>query len=113
MRMTDNEILRSYREAKNPKDQIQVLADLNCVSKWEIVSLLRNMGVDGRLLPKQKKPKSEKSIPLTDHIEVLMTALQMYKQSIMDELEVRVNAADATCQKIDAALEFIKESVRG
>ena len=48
-----------------------------------------------------------------DHIEILMTALQQYRTSIMDDLERHVNAADATCKQIEAALDFVKESVRG
>ena len=48
-----------------------------------------------------------------DHIEILMTALQQYKNNIMDNLAKEVDAADAKCRQIEAALEFIKESVRG
>ena len=40
MQMTDNEIKRQYKEAKNKKQQIGILADLNCCSKEEIESIL-------------------------------------------------------------------------
>lgn len=37
-----------------------------------------------------------------------------YLQSFepQDELEMQVNAADAKCSRIEAALEFLRESVR-
>ena len=43
--MTDAEILSSYKGAKNPKDQITVLADLNGVCKAEMAQKLRELGV--------------------------------------------------------------------
>lgn len=45
MQMTDAEILSSYKGAKNPKDQITVLADLNGVCKAEMAQKLRELGV--------------------------------------------------------------------
>ena len=42
--MTTQEICRSYREARNQKEQIGILADLNASSKERIVSVLRDGG---------------------------------------------------------------------
>lgn len=40
MQMSESEIKRRYKEAKNQKQQIGILADLNCCSKEEIESIL-------------------------------------------------------------------------
>ena len=45
MQMTDSEILGNYRGAKNQKDQVKILADLNAVSEPEMVEKLRSLGV--------------------------------------------------------------------
>lgn len=48
MTMTENEIVRSYREAKNKRQQIEILADLNTTSIDEIKKILKANGVDLR-----------------------------------------------------------------
>lgn len=44
MWMTEREICLSYREARDQKEQIGILADLNASSKDRIVSILRDGG---------------------------------------------------------------------
>lgn len=44
--MTDAEICREFREAKNPKAQIEILADLNLCSKNDILKILMMNGQD-------------------------------------------------------------------
>ena len=57
MNMGDNEILISYRTAKNQKAQIDVLADLNECTRTEMAQWLADHGekVDGRALRYAKK----------------------------------------------------------
>lgn len=52
MKMTDSEIIQDYREAKNPKAQVEILADRNLVSKKEMDQWLLDHGqkVDRRIL---------------------------------------------------------------
>lgn len=52
MVMTDEELLREMRQAKNPADHIQVLAELNAVAKDTMREHLRDLGVD--LLTKRR-----------------------------------------------------------
>ena len=112
MQMTEGEILRSYREAKNPKEQIKVLAELNAVPEYRIVDILKKQGVDGRVLPHPRRPKKQEApiVSAAEHVEVIMTALQYYKQSVMDEIEAEVNKAEAKFTRIEAALAFIREA---
>jgi formate dehydrogenase maturation protein FdhE len=54
MEMTHAEIRRNYREAKNKKDQIQILADLNLCTVAEIKEILNEK-------PRLETKKAEKS----------------------------------------------------
>ena len=38
--MTEGEVVTSYRDAKNKRSQIKLLAELNCVSRETIVNIL-------------------------------------------------------------------------
>ena len=65
MEMTNADIYKSWREAKDKKEQVKVLADLNCTTQEHIVEILKEQGADGRLLPRKRKPVEEKEPPKT------------------------------------------------
>lgn len=54
MEMTNEEIVRSYRQAKEPRDQITILAELNLCGTAKIVEILIAGGIDPKTLPKIK-----------------------------------------------------------
>ena len=138
MQMTEGEIFRSYKEAKNPKEQIKVLAELNAVPKEIIVDILKKQGVDGRLLPHPRRPKKEEPKPIsqstcfcspktqkareqevdmhrqTDALYTLRTlteALELYKRNTMDALEKEIDKAEETFVRIEAALAYVRGQV--
>lgn len=59
--MTNEEIIRDYKQAAAPMKQIKILAELNQKSTKEIAQILKEAGCD---LPGQydKKPKVEKAV---------------------------------------------------
>lgn len=62
MTMTDNEIVKSYKEAKNKQNQIKVLAELNDTNPEEIKKILKSKGVDlrgGNFRAKNPEPTPE------------------------------------------------------
>lgn len=65
MTMSNEEIAREYRTAKDRLKQAKILADLNQCSKEKIVDILLEQGetVDGRLLRKGKPHASPKPKP--------------------------------------------------
>lgn len=65
MVMSKTEILRDWEGAKDKKAQIQILADLNCTTPEAIKEVLREMGVDGRQLPREKKHEKAEETPKT------------------------------------------------
>lgn len=50
MQMTNDEIIREYKGAKNPKQQIKILAELNCCSETDIQKIIESA-------ESQEKPK--------------------------------------------------------
>lgn len=50
MRVTEREICGSFRRAENQKQQIQILTELTCKSKYQIIGILLRNG--------EKVPKS-------------------------------------------------------
>ena len=66
MVMTPEEIVRDYQQAKNKKNQIKILADLNSTSPSEIKSILAAENVDGIEAPRRaihRKPNAGKTEP--------------------------------------------------
>jgi ribosomal protein L16 Arg81 hydroxylase len=63
MEMNENEIVKNYRESKNKKQQIDILADMNCCSPEQIKEILKKNGVDLRggnyRAKKEETPKED------------------------------------------------------
>ena len=55
MMMTDGEIVKSFREAKNKRQQIAILAELNATSEDIIRTTLKSKGIDLRSANAGKK----------------------------------------------------------
>lgn len=64
MNMTEGEICRQYRSAKDRASQLQILADLNCAPRLEIIKILMHNGEQVRL-PLAAKGK-KRTTELTD-----------------------------------------------
>ena len=60
MTMTDQEIIREYREAKTPLKQIGILSDENQCSRGKIVDILRAAGVELPAVYREKARTEER-----------------------------------------------------
>lgn len=85
------EIVRDYKEAKDPFKQVGILADLNQVSKKEMAQLLAAQGceVDGRYLAinnaKRKKPAPKKTGDKADrHADLCRQLNEIYRKKNAD-----------------------------
>ena len=61
--MTNGEIVADYKQAKDKKKQIAILADLNGCKEEDIREILKNGGIDGRSLPRQGEKKKKEDAP--------------------------------------------------
>lgn len=59
MQMTDKEICKEYREAKNPNNQIKILAELNSTTVENVVEILKANNE-----PLRKRPYNRKAEPV-------------------------------------------------
>lgn len=59
MQMSREDIVKSYKESKDKRHQIEVLADLNCIDKDAIRAILYEAGV-----PLPGKPKAQIKKPI-------------------------------------------------
>lgn len=57
--MTDGEIVREYNQAKDKKAQIQIMSELTCKPKEEIVRVLKENGCEVEEKRRGQKPKAE------------------------------------------------------
>ena len=96
MDMTNSEICRTYRLAKNRDEQIQILADRNCTSRAEIIGILINGGENVRIpLPASGRRKKD------------MTDKQYYKALVkrMDTLDAEISKREKEYLAIAAVLK--------
>lgn len=55
MQMSNEEIIRSYREARDKRKQIEILSELNACDKQKIRDILAEGGMDHRSLPRSRR----------------------------------------------------------
>lgn len=63
MQMSEQEICKTYRESKNPNQQLTILAQLNACSTEDILSILEKNNEPLRKRPYQRSQKPEKVSP--------------------------------------------------
>ena len=88
MQMTNGEIVASYRQAKNKKEQVKILAELNACKIEEITKILVEGGVAPNQLPRNrenKAPEKNKPTYTAPVVEVTAdTASTPYEQRVAE-----------------------------
>ena len=70
--MTDNEICREYREAKNKKAQIQILADQMLCTRGEIIKILAENGENVSQINTKAQVRRKKEEPVPESVLVAL-----------------------------------------
>lgn len=96
MKMTNGEICREYRLAKNKTEQIQILADLNQMDKQSIISILLSGEEKVRFIPSSVGRKTTKELT-GDKYKLLL-----YKR--LDVLDSKIAKAEKEYRQIIEAL---------
>lgn len=85
-RMTDFDICKEYREAKNPTAQLKILAQLNCCSEKDILDILkRNNEPLRKRTYTTKKESAEKAEEKDKEIPNFIYALAMERLHAIDD----------------------------
>lgn len=58
MQMSNEEIVRRYKEAKDKAKQLGILSELNACDRQKIKDILAEGGIDHRQLPRSRKEKA-------------------------------------------------------
>lgn len=102
MEMTEMEICRMYRQAKDRNEQIKILADLNCISEEKILEILLKNGESVRLRLPTGGRKRKKEMTDEEYHKALFRRLDSLDAKIARmEREYRNIVAvlkDAECQ---------------
>lgn len=106
MQMSYGEIVRSYKEAKEPKKQIGILADLNAVDKDEIAKILYNAGEINKMTYGQYKRHGKKAVKT----EPAETA-EVCEQSAPDGEPCRVPEKAENVHVPEAVLEMVRSAL--
>lgn len=90
MKMTEDEIIRDYLEAKDKKKQVEILADMNLCTKKEMAQYLADHGmvVDKRLLAGKPGKRKEEPIFIPDEVE-LPEELEEKFSRILDSVDAK------------------------
>lgn len=116
MQMTKDEILTSFKQAKNPTEQVRILADLNATDVPTIKRILLEGGVDIRKLPRERqkaapaKPKEKAAPSILQQLEKERERLQVRKVQIAEivpRLQQEDASLDAKLAAVDKALEVL------
>ena len=97
MEMSNEEIVRRYRQAKNKRSQVNILAQLNCCSKNEIIEVLKQEGITDKQLPRAErsdKGKKKSGEPAAEAKETEITApLEKQETNSQEEEKNKLNSS--------------------
>lgn len=108
MEMTAHEIVRSYKEAKDKKKQVGILAQLNLCTPEDIKKILVEGGINWRELPRGKRnqfpppqPPNEAKEPTAPsaHNAIIREALKAYKAQTENAMREEVRNHEETMAK--------------
>lgn len=115
--MTDEEICRSYREAKEPNKQIQILADLNACDCENIVEILKanNEPLKKRPYRTPKKKEEGTNIPEQPNPPKLPAdklKLPELPETVIEAIQRRISQLDMVIADTQKSLERNEETHR-
>ena len=112
MQMSYGEIVRSYKEAKEPKKQIGILADLNAVGKDEIAKILYNAGEINKMTYGQYQRHGKKAVKTepTETAEVCEQAAPAGEPCRVPEKAENVHVPEAVIEIVRDTLAELKSA---
>lgn len=112
MQMSYGEIVRSYKEAKEQKKQIGILADLNAVGKDEIAKILYDAGEINKMTYGQYQRHGKKAVKTepTKTAEVCEQAAPTGKPCRVPEKTENVHVPEAVIEMTRGTLKGMKSA---
>lgn len=112
MQMGYGEIVRSYKEAKEPKKQIGILADLNAVGKDEIAKILYDAGEINKMTYGQYQRHGKKAVKTepAETAEVCEQSAPAGKPCRVPEKAENVHVPEAVIEMVKDTLAELKSA---
>lgn len=114
--MSNDEILASWRDAKDRKAQIRILAELNATTEEDIRDRLAAQGVDRRQLPRKTGPRKDAAAAgetgsrrTAEGREVPMEAVIRGLRQELERLEVQKRWIEDRLEKLAGATRALEE----
>lgn len=112
MYMKIEEILKSYQEAKDKKNQITILADMNACSKREIKDELIKAGIPEEELPKLRANKTQEPVKITvlnpKDKPIMPKVVREVCMAKMVEIQERIDADQSELKEIKDFMDMYK-----
>ena len=103
MQMSEAEICKRFKEAKDHRKQVGILADLNCCSRDQIREILLKNGIAppryGNRYTKIKEENLPKDIPVP--------------KSVFNTIKDRIDNIDMEIQNLEVRIEYLREVKKG
>lgn len=109
MQMTEEEIKRNYTGAKNKRDQIKVLAELNCTSISEIREILVRTGIKEDDLPAKAGRKKAEKPDIPDAVKDACSKEMVNLQQDIDKNEDIIRDLQEQNRKKEAAMVELRK----
>ena len=120
--MTDSEIVKMYREAKYPKEHIQIMADMNLCSKRQIIDILNDNGYDIPYESAQKRKRCAARKPSDDAGMVVSSSMicpiptdvqrPQIPETVVNLTMRRIGELDSTMQTLTRQAKEIDEKLK-
>ena len=102
MNMSVDEICRNYRQAKDKREQIKILADLNCTNKDEIIKVLVDCGEMEPREIRTKKTAKKQAAELPEPVAHALFAR-------IDELDKLIKPLEDQRNEIDKQMKPLRD----
>ena len=110
MQMTEEEICKSFKEAKDHRKQVSILADLNCCRKHEIRKILMKNGIDPPRTGNRYTKLKNSDFP---EIRVVpRCAISILKKNVKD-IDEELKILDAKIQYLKSTKKELTEFLKG
>ena len=105
MQMTNEEIVRNYKEAKNKDSQIKILAQLNLCDPQKIKDILKDAGVIRKYTRRDPEPKEKmvKTVPVK--MTKKATLPKLLPEAVIDAIRRRMAELDELIKNTQQGLD--------
>lgn len=109
MQMSESEIVKNYKDSKNKRSQIQILADLNTCKPDDIKKILKDNGVD--LRGGNYHTKTGTSVPEKAATPSVPKQIEIPEEQVSTKAKIPKIVRDTLMEDLDFIEQQLKELV--